>query len=1486
MAKFSVIWKRTAKIIVILYMVVICFPAFLFVLVRTPLVQQMIVKKTTAFLSEELNTDISIGSVTFGFFLDVVINDLHVNDQHNQELARIEKLSVGFKHVSLRNRRLSFGKAEIRRPVFHLKQYEGEEVTNLQFIIDYFSSEKQDTIQKEAWKISFNTVKLKDAEFSYSNDHKTTVNGDQIDFNHLHLTNINLTASDLLISDTIQAIIHNLSFEEQSGFIIKNFKSDVAFCNHYLEATKMILSSQGTRLNADLCMEYSHTRDFNDFVNKVNLKTDFRKSLVDFKDIRFFAEEIPALKTKLFLSGKIDGTISNLSSKNLNVETGRSTRLNMNCLITGLPEINETFFDLNISQLATNSGDIIRFLKDLNIQPNSLKEISTLANFDISGSFIGFLNSFFADFKMNSNIGEISGKMSFRDPDGIKPSYNGNLQTKLFDIGKLFQNDMIGIISSDLEVNGEGSNPDNMRILANGQISELELNNYIYNNIAINADVNKGLFDGDFNVNDPNIFFDFNGQILLNSEIPEFSFVASAKNANLNALNFNRNDSLAIMNGNIEFNGFGSSIDMFYGKAALTDIRYQEGERTYYIDLIEIEQDSLPEQRKRLGIHSDLADGYIEGIYNFSEFPVVLNRFIADYISVPEDSGKYENHEISDFNVRFDVTIKNFEPLSALFITDLKVSENTHFSGTYNSKTNALFSSVSSQMIEYTGISLMKSDFDIETFSKTIYLTVNSDRISYSDSLFIENFIGNAVVYKDNMNFSLFWDNKVISSVTSGDIKGNVVFSDTTGLKVELAPSNFTLANKQWQIFEGNSFQMGDSSIVVNNLHFSRGDQEILIHGAASRSESEQLRLTFTNFDLDNLETVLSQFDLNLKGNLDGFVEVRNLFSNFYFTSDLLIENFRFEDKNYGDIKIMSQYNYITKSIYADVRAQYQTTTRVYEPLLISGNYYFDRPQNELDFKCKLSAFELNLIEPFLADQLRFVEGKTSGEIFVKGDIKNPDVNGSFWFLRTIAHVNYLNTIFILKDTIHVTSNSIYSNNFLISDGRGKNANADIMIRHNNFSDFDLDIKLQTQEDFVFMNTGPADNDDFYGTIVADGFVHVTGKPDDVIMNVSAQTARGTQFFLPMDAAGSVYESNFITFINPADSSESELSVFEGKDSPGFRMNLDLQVTPDAEMQIIFDPKIGDIMRGKATGNLRIDFDINGDFIMFGDIELIDGDYLFTLENVINKRFFIYPGGNIKWEGDPYNAIVDINTYYPLRARLFDLVSHIDSSEIYRKKIPVNLELELKNNLMTPDITFNISLPQSDETTRNIMNTAISSDQELNRQVFSLLILNSFVQPEASFSAPLTQGMGTTSLEFVSNQFSNWLSQISRDFDIGINYRPGSELSTDEIEVMVSTQLLNDRIRIEGNVGVGGNQVGVDNTSNQQVMGDVSIENLLTPDGRIRMRAFNRSNPIDAISQNSPYTQGVGIFFRKDFDTFRDLLKKRQTKQKSDKTDK
>ena len=312
-----------------------------------------------------------------------------------------------------------------------------------------------------------------------------------------------------------------------------------------------------------------------------------------------------------------------------------------------------------------------------------------------------------------------------------------------------------------------------------------------------------------------------------------------------------------------------------------------------------------------------------------------------------------------------------------------------------------------------------------------------------------------------------------------------------------------------------------------------------------------------------------------------------------------------------------------------------------------------------------------------------------------------------------------------------------------------------------------------------------------------------------------------------------------------------------------------MEVTPDAEVQLIFESKMGDIIKGNGSANLKLEISANGDFGMYGDYQITQGEYMLTLGNLLSKKFLVKPGGTIRWSGDPYNADVNIETYYPLNAALQDL--YLDSSEVYRKRVPVECQIFMHNDLMNPDIKFAIDLPKSSEADRAQLSNL--PDDELNKQFISLLFINRF-QPlpglDLGSSGNISSGysLSESTSELLSNQLSHWLSQISNDFDIGFTYRPGNEITTDEVELALQTQLFDQRLTVNGNVGMGGQY---ENTNS--IVGDVEADLKLNEAGKFRVKAFRRSNT-NFDYEKGPTTQGVGIFYRDEFDSFSELMLK------------
>jgi hypothetical protein len=278
----------------------------------------------------------------------------------------------------------------------------------------------------------------------------------------------------------------------------------------------------------------------------------------------------------------------------------------------------------------------------------------------------------------------------------------------------------------------------------------------------------------------------------------------------------------------------------------------------------------------------------------------------------------------------------------------------------------------------------------------------------------------------------------------------------------------------------------------------------------------------------------------------------------------------------------------------------------------------------------------------------------------------------------------------------------------------------------------------------------------------------------------------------------------------------------------------------------------------------------SGEFTMEGEFKIDKGSFFFTLQNIINRDFDIRRGSKVSWSGDPYNAQINMTAVYKVKTTLGDFGPPDDSAV----RVPVDCIISLKNSLLDPEIKFTVEFPDlNDAAKQHIYARLDTNDQAMmSQQMMSLLILNSF-----SSSTGSTSGVGFNTFSLLTNQLSNWLSNISNDFDIGVNYRPGDQVTAQEVEVALSTQLWDERVLIDGNVGVKGSETTQNNNS---IVGEVTVEYKITPDGNVRIKAFNKSNNDDLSKTYAPYTQGIGIFYTKEFNKFREIFNFRKRKEK------
>ena len=1474
----SKISKKTGRILLIIYVVVFCLPAALFALLRTPFIQQYIADRLSEYLSEELHTRVEIGKVDITFPVDITLYDLYIEDLHHKPLLAAKEMMIAPENLSSVFSELQFEKLLLNEAKIRMVRYPEEDQTNLQFILDYFAGEEKDTTTKksESPPINVGMLELRNCSFFWQDMQRDTSAKSNINFNNLYLTNLNLIGQNLYQCDTLTSIdLKHLAMQDRSGFTLWHLSSQVSMRKNSITAQKLRLLTNSSNLDLDLAFRYDSMAAFSDFVNKVSLDADFRNSRVGFDDIARFVPAMNGMRSVVTLNGHAGGTIADLETGQMKLGFGKSSHMYFNLQLKGLPDINNAEVHFDLVNADVKLKDIDAFVLPGGNNLNLAAFAGSINNANVSAQVDGTMDNFTANIIAKTNSGFIKADVQSQGAFP-NPHYSGKVVVENFNLRTIAgESAPLGLLTASVDFSGNGTTAKNYFVEGGAEILSLEYNNYTYSDVSVDGSVKPGIFEGRLLASDPNLSLDFDGMIDFSEKLPVFDFIAQVENIDLSALHLARNDSLAGFSGFIDINVKGDNPDNMLGRLNLNDFSYYEGSREIAMNSLSLKLEKTDSINKTIELRSDLVNGNIKGQFVFTEIGDAFNKYLSNYIPAyitPDSSAK----ELSNQAFEYDFTFKDIQPVLDIFAKGIQLSENTIMRGNFNLEENYMNTQIASNYLKSGAISSVNPVVIAQTFGKNIYITVQADNLTYNDSLELGNLVANTVTVNDKSDFSINWRNDNSKKAYSGDLSGNVLFRKGMPVLIQFNESDLILNDSLYHIAENGKIEIDTGYLRIHEFSLYSKTQKLLIDGRVSKDPYDVVQVSFENVLLDDFDDLTSSSKIDLDGKVNGYVLLSNLYDVPDYRADIRVQKLSVNKNFVGDALIKSSWDPLHNAVYSEAAIIYTGNVGQNVPLEIKGFFNPRDKDNMLDFAVKLDRFNLKLVQPYLKSFCSKVEGSCDGQVLVKGNIDRPDVNGEVVFRRTSVMVDYLNMFYSFADTLKINNSEFALRDITVFDTKGNKATGDILATHDYFKNFYLDINLKPER-MQFLNTAAKDNDYFYGTAFASGVVKIFGPFNQIAIEVAAKTEPGSVLYIPITSSTEVYENDFITFVSGKSDSGIVQKDVKIRDS-GVSLMFDIDVTPDAEVQIVFDPKIGDVMKGRGAGRLRMTIDRSGEFLMFGNLEIEKGDYLFTLENVINKKFLVERGGVITWNGDPYAGKMDLYARYSIKTSLYELVSVADESEQYKNKVPVNCLMHLTGDLLSPDISFDLDLPESDENTKNLVRTVIANSEEMNRQVFALLILNSFIPTERNtFNSPISQGIGNTSIELISNQFGNWLSQISNDFDVGFSYNQGDQVTSSQVEIALSTQILNDRIVLETNLEIGGNQLGTpENQQASNIAGDVSIEYKISEDGKIRVKAFNRSNTVDVVANNAPYTQGVAVFYRKDFDRFRELWERKK----------
>ncbi len=1438
-------------------------------------IQHRIVGRLTSSASENLDAKIKIGSVDFSLFNKFVLNDVLIEEQKGDTILYGNTLSAKLHMINFFKREITLNEISMDHAQVHF-DIDSNKQLNIQPIVD--ALKRKDTT-KPRWKFIFKDVHLTNSTFQYTSYQFNSDSARQgIDFNNLYLDELNIIAEDFhkTREPLTSFLVKKMNFKTPEGFIVKNISTQINIGPELFEFVNVNVT---TPLSDIRCEQLLFTHDsWQDwkarrFLEYVDIHMNLNRSSVYLDDLGFFVPGIKGYKKDISLSGEFDGCISDLKGKNVELLFGEQSKILSDFSFKGLPNINEAYIYLDVQKIATSVDEIkeAQLGQIIGKKISFPKELENLGNIQYKGAFTGFINDFVAYGTIYTDIGTISTDILLKpNEDGIL-QFKGDIAAKPLKLGKLVnQEEIMSDMYIDAHANGYIQKDNKVKAYISGDIKRIGINDYWYKNISIKGVATNKTYDGVLTVNDKNLALEFNGKVDFSDKIPFFDFQMQVDSADLYALNIDQSDTLSNTSFMIQTKFTATDTSHINGMAKLGYADFENSTKTLNLENIicySVEGD----KKQQFIIESPYFKGELTGQYSLIDLPKSLKRFVNHYLpSLQTDAHK----QTEKLQLSFEFT--NAEKIFNYFFNTLNIANGTMVKAFYHPEKYQLDVNLESDKLIYGNGAMNDFSIAIQANPQKIDLSAESSVIEFNDKHIVKHFISTNHIHDDSIKAEIQWD-KLDTNIIGGHFQMLGTFAQSSQnpvLNIELSPSFIHERNYQWDI--SHSFiSIDTSSIHVKDLKISENNQLLKLSGTISENSEDELVLDAENFSLSHINALLKSNKLLLSGELNGHAVLSEYYTNAIFESQLNISNMKINTEILGDLTISSRWSDEDKILYFNALSKHNITN-----LDFVGRYIPNR--RFIDVKAQLNEVPIQLINPYVQNIFSDLKGKITGPLEFIGKIQNPKLNADFELSEFSFLVDYLNTNYRFNDEIQIRDNKILFENVNIYDQLNNKANIQGYVKLEKMKNILVDLTIDTDK-LLAMKTSYGDGNSYYGDAFVSGISRIKGNSDDLNIDVSVKTLKNTDISIPISGGGTVEQKDFITFVSKENDTVKKEPIKENtKQSSNLNLNIDLGISQNTISKIIFESESIGVIESRGEGDLKIGLNDEDQFNMYGLYNIIEGEYLFTLQNLINKKFKIQQGGRIEWDGSPLNANIDIKAVYVVKTTLNNLF-YTDTTNMYRERIPVECQILLSGRLKNPDIEFAIDVPTLEPELQHQVTSILNSEEKVSKQFLALLIFNNFIPPQEEVYTTYNgnssnigaRNVGlTTTTELLSTQLSNWLSQISEEVDVGVNYRPGDEISTDEVEVALSTHILNDRVSISGNVDVGGDRVTKEETpKTANIVGDFNVDVKLNKSGKLHLKAYNKVNE-NLLYEQGPYTQGVGITYKEDFDSFKELLKK------------
>ncbi len=1412
------------------------------------------VDKATNYLTEGTGYRTEIGYANIKWFNAIALDDAQIYDNQDVLMIGVDELVVTFDLVDL------IGKSNIRTKEAWLK---GANVNlrddpsgglNIDEWADRVSSltASETPSTSTSGSFSIDQITLLESSFSISDSRMDSIN-EGFDYNHFQLVDMNADLLNMkVISDTFQIDVKRLTTKDQkTGLTIDNLQTFFRNSNKGLIFFDLDLQMGKSHLSDYIELSHDSPSQMAYFIDSVDVRADFNNTRIHTDELGYFVPELKKYNQFIDISGLFQGRVNKFYSDNFSINFGEVSNFNGSMDIEGLPNINQTFFALSLKESTLKATDIRQYMGN-----EAFRISNKFGLIRMSGNFDGLLNNFVANGSFNTKIGRLRSNTKIEIKDGQLPYYKGDLFLQNFNLGNFTEVSNFQKIDLDGSIEGTGFTLETASFILDASIPKVGINDYIYSNIETDGTFEESFFNGQVDVNDPNLSLFAIGSVDLRDNKKLFKLRGRLDTVLLKEIKLTENDMLLSSNFDLDISGV--KLDSIEGKINLTDTYYNYEGRGIELDSVFFEAFQSNSSR-RLTISSDLFDADFNGDFEFkgvvNEFVNINEQYRLQFSSRSDEVGQFiiKNPPIQkSFNMNYLLDLHDISPLIQIFDSTIHVSKHTKIQGRFdNSNGESLILNSDIDTVQLGNLFLLNNAVNINASNIRDQNKVLTLGYLYSQKQIYAN-----TSETDTLIFEAVWDGtqmgirQSLSQASSGnyaEISANINFyPDRTELRFE--DSNITALKETWRITDDNVVIFGNQRINIENLSVYNTDQSISFNGeiAIIQDSAQTLTIEFSEVEVSNINPLTLE---TYTGKVSGNVKAQNLYYNPVAFGDLEVVDFRINDFLVGDLDGSITWNDFRKRF--DVDFEVDRLER--KIITLKGEYYPDRKEDQLNIDLNLNEANLTIAEPYIDDYFSDLGGYIDGKYSITGNTNALVMNGRGAIKDGRMKINYLNTTYNFNGDVDFTKDLISLENLLFTDAQNQNAQFSGQISHNAFSDFKLGLIGQLNQ-FEVLNTDVDNGDLYYGNAQATGQVSLNGEASNLTIAANVSTAPNTKLYIPITED---IESNdvpdYIIFVDrtiedsTSTSKEIELDEVNKIKIEGLKLDLDIDVTPDAYVEIIIDPRTGDIIRGRGDGQLRLLIDPQGDFNMTGELAITEGAYNFSLYNIITKEFQIEQPSTITWYGDPFAALMDIKGSYSQSTSLGPLLNQVNGATADNaqanngRRVPSKVLLYLNGPMLSPDITFDIDFSDLNAndylvtTALNAFENRINSDeQELNRQVLSLIVLNRFQEQGGLVVGGASASQNVSQL--LSNQLSQLVAQLDENLEINFDLAELGEDAFNTFRLRLSYTFLDGRLRVTREGGIT-NLVDVNS-----IAGDWTAEYLLTTDGRYKVKVYSQGN--------------------------------------------